>query len=85
MAADAKVKAIKEFLAGLQGIRQDVKDDAIKLLDAMPLSVLANVDDLEQYLTEMVTTISRRHLIDKGKVRPNIARLIRKYVRELVR
>lgn len=82
---DRKVAAIRAFVADLMAYREDVKADAKKMLSKVTLATLSNVDDLEEFLTEMVLSLADKHLMHNGRVRPQATRMIRRYVDGMMR
>lgn len=84
--AAKKVQAIRDFLAGMIELRRSVKDDCTVMMNALTLKDVADEETLAAFLTEMVETAARRHLIDqRGKVAPRAAGMIRQYVRGMVK
>lgn len=76
-----KVEAIEGFLDGLADLRQAAKDDALKMIAALPLDILLDEAALAEYMQEMVIEISRKYLVnDSGRVPADTAKLINAYV-----
>lgn len=82
--AESKVAAIRGFMADLIEYRQAVKADALAMLAKLDLATLSNADDLEQWMTEMITALADKHLMKNGTVRPQAARMVRRYVAGMV-
>jgi hypothetical protein len=81
---DRKVAAIRAFMADLIEYRQAVKDDAKKMLSKVTLPILADRQALEEFLIEMITALADKHLVANGKVRPQAARMIKRYTAGMV-
>ena len=83
--ASGKIRAISEFVTGLQDLRAGVKDDALRLLRRLDLKTLSNASDLADFLDEMVSALTEKHLVARGRVRPQAAALVRAYVSWMVK
>lgn len=84
---DKKIAAITDFLVGLAEIRKAVKEDAKKLLAAIPQEILLDQESLSAYLEEMTRVIARKYLIteDNKRVVPATATLINNYVNAMLK
>ena len=64
--------------------RQAVKADALAMLAKLDIGTLSNAADLEEWMTEMIVALADKHLMSKGKVRPQATRMVRRYVAGMV-
>ena len=83
MPAD-KEKAVVDFILGLQELKDVAKEDSRAILKTIPLEVLGDAEALKDFLRELAEAVIRKNLItDEGRIRPEAARLVRGYVREM--
>ena len=81
-----KKQAIVKFVRQVDAIKQQVKEDALKMVSACPLEVLADPVKLEDYLHEMLDVITKKYLLkDNHKMQKGTAVIISDYVNILRR
>ena len=83
--AKGKVNTVVNFVRGMMELRGQVKEDAKALLATIDLPTLADREALAEFLFEMITALAGKHLVAKGKVRPDCAKLIKAYVSGMVK
>lgn len=83
--ASGKIRAVSNFVLGLQDLRAGVKEDALALLSRLDLATLSDPAALAEFLEEMVVALAKKHLVSAGKVRPEASRLIKAYVKGMVK
>lgn len=83
--ASGKIRAVSDFVLGLQDLRAQVKDDARVLLGNLDLATLSDPQELVAFLEEMITALAKKHLVSGGKVRPQASKLIKAYVAGMVK
>ena len=84
--AQRKVDAVVDFVTGLQELKQQTKEDGKKLIEAIPLEVLADPVKLKEYLKELAEAVIKKHLISgNGKINGPASKLIKGYVRGMKR
>ena len=81
MAHEGKIRAITEFVQGVEDLKLDVKADAEKILRSCPLEILDDPEALTDFLEEMIRACVEKHVITpEKKLRPKATKLIRAYV-----
>lgn len=81
MAHDAKIKAVTDWVVGLDQLRDRVKTDAKSMAEAVPVEILGDPDALEIFLHEMLQELVAKHVMTADdKIRPEVTALIKNYV-----
>lgn len=84
-AATGKAKTIHDLLDSADEIKQAVRDDLTKLIKRLPIeSVLSDDGQLEEFLSDCVRAVMRRHVVAPSGVSPELQRAITAYVRGML-
>lgn len=81
----SKIPVIRGFVVGLMEYRKAVKEDAAKLLRKIDIVTLSDPEELAAYLEETLLALSRKHLVNNGKIQPTCASLVKNYVKGMIK
>lgn len=82
MPHDGKIKTITNFVLAVETIKKDAKQDALTMLAAIPVEILDDPVELEDFMFEMLDAVVSKHVLTpKRKIRPDAAKAIHAYVR----
>lgn len=81
MAHDGKIKAISEFVQGVESLKLDMKEDAETILKSCPVEILGDETALAAFLEEMLFAVVQKHVITTEKMlKPRVSGMVRRYV-----
>ena len=84
--ATGKAKSIHDLLDDVDDIKQPVREDMLRLIQRIPLeAMLANDGALEEYLSECVRAVMRRHVVTPQGVTETVRKAVARYVRGMAR
>lgn len=83
--AQGKALVIHDLIDAVEAIKADVRADSLKLVQAMPIDIVADQAAVEDYLTEMCKLIIERHIMRGKVVNPKVKTAVVAYVKGMAK